>query len=208
MPRRFTDPKLVVASHNEGKVREIRSLLTPFGVETVSAAELDLPVPEETETTFQGNAAIKAHAAAQASGLPALADDSGLSIDALDGAPGIYTADWAETPDGRDFGLAMQRAWSEIGKTGAPAPHRAQFNACLVLAWPDGHAETFLGIAAGHLVWPPRGDRGFGYDPMFVPDADPAARTFGEMPYAEKEPISHRADAFRKLVTACFGESQ
>lgn len=204
MARRFTDPKLVVASHNEGKVREIRSLLEPFGVQTVSAAELDLPVPDETETTFHGNASIKAHAAAQASGLPALADDSGISIDVLDGAPGVYTADWAETPDGRDFMVAMTRAWTEVSANQTDGPHRAQFNACLVLAWPDGHEEMCMGIARGTLTWPPRGDQGFGYDPMFIPDADPSGRTFGEMPYAEKEPLSHRADAFTKLVAACF----
>lgn len=204
MARLFTDPKLVVASHNEGKVREIRSLLEPFGVETVSAAELDLPVPDETETTFRGNASIKAQAAARASGLPALADDSGLSIDALNGAPGVYTADWAETPSGRDFVVAMARAWEEISASGAAPPHRAQFNACLVLAWPDGHEEMCMGVAPGTLTWPPRGEQGFGYDPMFIPDADPASRTFGEMPYAEKEPISHRSDAFAKLVADCF----
>ena len=205
MPRPFTDPKLVVASHNLGKVREIRALLAPFGVETVSAAELGLDEPEETETTFQGNAAIKAHAAARASGLPALADDSGISIDALDGRPGVHTADWAETPDGRDFLQAMTRAWDEVQASRTAPPHTAQFNACLVLAWPDGHAETFMGISPGVLTWPPRGDHGFGYDPMFIPDADPARRTFGEMPYADKEPISHRTDAFAKLVSACFG---
>ena len=204
MPRSFTDARLVVASHNEGKVREIRSLLMPFGVETVSAAELDLGVPEETEATFEGNAAIKAHAAVRASGLPALADDSGLAIDALEGAPGVHTADWAETPAGRDFMVAMTRAWNEVVASGAAPPHTACFMACLILAWPDGHAETFLGRAPGRLTWPPRGDRGFGYDPMFIPDADPAGRTFGEMPYAEKEPISHRADAFRQLVATCF----
>jgi len=207
MPRRVTEPKLVVASHNEGKVREIRALLAPFGVETVSAADLSLPVPEETEATFEGNAAIKAHAAARASGLPALADDSGLCIDALGGAPGVHTADWAETPNGRDFGKAMARAWDEVQASGAAPPHRAAFHACLCLAWPDGHAETFLGRAPGRLTWPPRGDQGFGYDPIFVPDADPAGRTFGEMPYAEKEPISHRSDAFRQLVAACIDPS-
>lgn len=205
--RRFTGQKLVVASHNEGKVAEIRALLAPFGVETVSAGELGLPVPEETEATFQGNAAIKAHAAATASGLPALADDSGIEIDALGGAPGVYTADWAETPDGRDFMMAMTRAWREVEASGQPAPHTARFNACLCLAWPDGHAETILGVAPGTLTWPPRGEHGFGYDPMFVPDADPAGRTFGEMPYAEKEAISHRTDAFRQLE-ACFGDAQ
>ncbi len=207
MTRRFTEPKLVVATHNAGKLREIRALLEPFGVEAVSAGELGLPEPEETETTFAGNAAIKAHAAAQASGLPALADDSGLSIDALDGAPGVYTADWAETGNGRDFGMAMERAWREVGARGAEPPLTARFNACLCLAWPDGHQEIFLGIAPGTLTWPPRGEKGFGYDPMFVPDADPAGRTFGEMPYEEKEPMSHRTDAFRQLVAGCFGNT-
>lgn len=206
MARKVTEPRLVVASHNEGKVREIRALLAPFGVETVSAAELGLAVPDETEETFEGNAAIKAHAAAKASGLPALADDSGIEIAAIDGRPGVHTADWAETDQGRDFDLAMRRAWDEVEASGARPPHRARFVSCLVLAWPDGHAETVLGTADGTLTWPPRGDQGFGYDPMFVPDADPAGRTFGEMPYAEKEPLSHRSDAFAKLVALCFGE--
>ncbi|MEM1298887.1 MAG: RdgB/HAM1 family non-canonical purine NTP pyrophosphatase [Pseudomonadota bacterium] len=196
--RRFTGQKLVVASHNEGKVSEIRALLEPYGIETVSAGELALPEPEETETTFAGNAAIKAHAASQASGLPALADDSGIEIDALDGAPGVYTADWAETGQGRDFMMAMTRAWDEVQSSGRSGPHTARFNACLCVAWPDGHAETILGQAAGTLTWPPRGDQGFGYDPMFVPDAGDG-RTFGEMPHAEKEAISHRTDAFRQL---------
>lgn len=196
--RRFTGQKLVVASHNEGKVSEIRALLAPYGIETVSAGELNLPEPAETETTFAGNAAIKAHAAAQASGLPALADDSGIEIDALDGAPGVYTADWAETGQGRDFLMAMTRAWDEVEASGKPGPHSARFNACLCLAWPDGHTETILGQAAGTLTWPPRGDKGFGYDPMFVPDAGDG-RTFGEIPHAEKEAISHRTDAFRQL---------
>ena len=198
--RRFTDSKLVVASHNEGKVSEIRALLAPYGIETVSAGELGLSEPEETETTFQGNAAIKAHAAAQASGLPALADDSGIEIDALDGAPGVYTADWAETPNGRDFMQAMTRAWTEVQASGRPAPHTARFNACLCLAWPDGHTETILGQAPGTLTWPPRGEHGFGYDPIFVPDAGDG-RTFSEMPHEEKEAISHRTDAFRQLKT-------
>ncbi|MEL7467076.1 MAG: non-canonical purine NTP pyrophosphatase [Pseudomonadota bacterium] len=199
--RKFTASKLVVASHNEGKVSEIRALLAPYGIETVSAKELDLPVPEETETTFHGNAALKARAAVVGSGLPALADDSGIEIDALDGAPGVYTADWAETPDGRDFMLAMTRAWDEVQAKDAEPPFTARFNACLCLAWPDGHEETILGIAPGTLTWPPRGDNGFGYDPMFVPDAGDG-RTFGEMPYEVKESMSHRTDAFRKLQTA------
>ena len=204
MPRPLTETKLVVASHNEGKVREIRALLAPFGVETVSAGELDLPVPDETADSFHGNAAIKAHAASEAAGLPALADDSGIEIAALDGRPGIHTADWAETAEGRDFMVAMTRAWREVEASGAAAPHDARFVSCLVLAWPDGHEEVFLGTAEGRLTWPPKGDQGFGYDPMFVPDADPAGRTFGEMPYEEKETMSHRTDAFRQLVAACF----
>ena len=202
--RRFTGQKLVVASHNEGKVSEIRALLEPYGIETVSAGELGLPEPEETETTFEGNAAIKAHAASQSSGLPALADDSGIEIDALDGAPGVYTADWAETGQGRDFMMAMTRAWDEVQASGRAGPYKACFNACLCLAWPDGHTETILGQAHGTLTWPPRGDNGFGYDPMFVPDAGDG-RTFGEMPYAEKEAISHRTDAFMQLKAVFEG---
>ncbi|MEM7211213.1 MAG: RdgB/HAM1 family non-canonical purine NTP pyrophosphatase [Pseudomonadota bacterium] len=196
--RRFTDKKLVVASHNEGKVSEIRALLEPYGIETVSAAELNLPVPEETETTFHGNAGLKARAAVEGSGLPALADDSGIEIDALDGAPGIYTADWAETPNGRDFMMAMTRAWTEVQASGTEPPFTARFNACLSLVWPDGHEEVILGIAPGTLTWPPRGENGFGYDPMFIPDAGDG-RTFGEMPHAEKEALSHRTDAFNRL---------
>jgi len=205
MPRKLIEPKIVVASHNEGKVREFRSLRAPHRIETVSAGELGLEVPDEIETTFEGNALIKARAAATAANIPALADDSGLSIDAIGGAPGVCTADWAQTPRGRDFLVAMTRAHEAVRASGKPAPHTARFNACLAIAWPDGHEETFLGIAPGTLVWPPRGDNGFGYDPMFVPDADPAGRTFGEMSHAEKEPISHRADAFRQLVATCLG---
>ena len=204
--RRFTEPKLVVASHNEGKVSEIRALLEPYGIETVSAGELNLPVPEETETTFAGNAGIKSRAAAEASGLPALADDSGIEIDALDGAPGIYTADWAETPNGRDFMLAMTRAWDEVQASGAEAPYKARFNACLSLVWPDGHEEVFLGVADGTLTWPPRGEHGHGYDPMFVPDAGDG-RTFAEIQPDEKEAMSHRTDAFRQLKAAFEGGS-
>lgn len=202
--RRFTDPKLVVASHNEGKVSEIRALLAPYGIETVSAGELGLPVPDETETSFAGNAGIKARAAAMASGLPALADDSGIEVDALGGAPGIHTADWAETANGRDFMVAMRRTWDEIQATGQPAPHPARFNACLSLVWPDGHEEVFLGIAPGTVIWPPRGDHGHGYDPIFVPDGE--TRTFAEMRPEEKEAVSHRTDAFRQLK-ACFEAS-
>jgi XTP/dITP diphosphohydrolase len=202
MSRRLGGGRLVVASHNAGKVREIGELLGPFDVETVSAGDLGLPVPDETETTFEGNARIKAHAAASASGLPALADDSGLAVDALDGAPGVRSADWAETPAGRDFGRAMSLLWERVQAGRAAPPIRARFVCCLCLAWPEGHDETFLGTVEGHLEWPPRGERGFGYDPMFVPDGD--TRTFGEMAPCEKHAISHRADAFRQLVSACF----
>ncbi len=200
--RKFSGTQLLVATHNRGKLAEIRELLAPFGIAVISAAELDLPEPEETETTFVGNARIKAHAAARASGLPALADDSGISIDVLDGAPGVYTADWAETPQGRDFDLAMARTWREISASGAAAPHNAQFRSTLVLAWPDGEDAVFEGVMAGEVVWPPRGDNGHGYDPIFVPDG--YRLTFAEMAAEEKNRISHRADAFAKLVSGCF----
>ncbi len=202
MRRVFREPRLVVASHNAGKVREIGDLLRPFGVATVSAADLELPEPEETETTFEGNARLKARAAAQVSGLPALADDSGLTVAALGGEPGIYSARWAETPEGRDFHLAMQTVWQKLEATAAPEPRRAAFVCALTLAWPDGHDETFLGTCAGRLVWPPRGDKGFGYDPIFIAQGDEI--TFGEMEPERKHAISHRADAFRQLVDACF----
>jgi XTP/dITP diphosphohydrolase len=201
--RAFTEPKLVVASHNSGKVREIGDLLRPFGVETVSAGDLGLPEPDETELTFEGNARLKARAAVLASGLPALADDSGLAVAALDGDPGIYSARWADTPQGRDFGHAMQAVWQKLEALDAPEPRHAKFVCALTLAWPDGHDETFLGTCAGRLVWPPRGDQGFGYDPMFVPDGFDI--TFGEMEPQRKHDMSHRAVAFRQLVANCFG---
>ncbi|MFQ5566617.1 MAG: RdgB/HAM1 family non-canonical purine NTP pyrophosphatase [Paracoccaceae bacterium] len=200
--RTLSEGKLVVASHNEGKVREIGELMRPYGVATVSAAELDLPEPEETETTFKGNARLKALAAARASGLPALADDSGLTVAALGGAPGIYSARWAETPGGRDFGQAMQTVWEKLEATGAPEPRLAVFVCALALAWPDGHDETFLGTCEGRLVWPPRGGRGFGYDPIFIARGEEI--TFGEMAPERKHAISHRADAFRRFVAACL----
>lgn len=200
--RRFAAPKLVIATHNAGKLREIAALLAPYSVEVVSAGALGLAEPAETETTFAGNAAIKSHAAAERAGLPALADDSGLEIAALGGAPGVHTADWAETGSGRDFAMAMARAWREIGETGAAPPYAARFVCCLSLAWPDGHEESFLGTVRGQIAWPPRGDRGFGYDPIFV--ADGHSETFGEMDPAAKHAISHRADAFAQLVAACF----
>ncbi|MDP5349469.1 MAG: RdgB/HAM1 family non-canonical purine NTP pyrophosphatase [Paracoccaceae bacterium] len=201
--RKFAGERLLVATHNRGKLEEIADLLAPFGVSVVGAAELNLPEPDETETTFIGNARIKAHAAAQATGLPALADDSGIAIDALDGAPGVYTADWAETPEGRDFVMAMTRAHDELEAANAPHPRTARFCCTLVLAWPDGHDEVFEGVMPGKVVWPMRGDQGHGYDPIFQPDG--YLQTFGEMDRWEKNRISHRADAFRKLVAGCFG---
>jgi XTP/dITP diphosphohydrolase len=196
MPRRFAGARLVIASHNRGKVEEIGALLAPFGVEAVAAAMLGLPEPEETGDSFEANAALKAHAAAKASGLPALADDSGLVVPALGGAPGIHSARWAG--DAKDFAAAMARVERELGDR----DRRAAFVAVLALAWSDGHLESFRGEAPGRLVWPPRGARGFGYDPMFVPDG--GNLTFGEMEPAEKHQISHRARAFARLVAACF----
>ncbi len=201
--RRFSGDQLLVASHNRGKIEEIADLLAPFGVAVVSAAECGLPEPEETETTFAGNARIKAHAAAKATGLPALSDDSGIEVEALGGAPGVHTADWAETPAGRDFVMAMTRTWSELERVGAPEPRRAAFVCTLCLAWPDGHDEIFEGRMPGRIVWPMRGSQGHGYDPIFQPDG--YNQTFGEMDRWEKNRISHRARAFEQLVAACFG---
>ena len=198
--RRLGPGRLVVATHNAGKLREIDALLAPYGIESVSAGALGLPEPAETEDSFAGNARIKAHAAATAAGLPALSDDSGLAVDALDGAPGVHTADWAETPGGRDFAMAMETVWRKLEAAAAPEPRRASFHCCLCVAWPDGADAVFDGAVPGRLVWPPRGDRGFGFDPMFVPDGH--AETFGEMDPDAKHAMSHRADAFRQLVAA------
>ncbi len=202
MTRRFEGGRLIIASHNAGKVREIGALLEPFGANVVSAGELGLPEPDETEDTFVGNARIKAHAAAQGAGLPALSDDSGLSVDALDGAPGVYTADWAETPNGRDFEMAMTKVWTRLEDIGAPEPRTAQFRCTLCLAWPDGEDVVVEGLAPGRVVWPMRGKNGFGFDPMFLPEGK--SETFGEKNPNEKHAISHRADAFAKLIKACF----
>ena len=197
MARRFTENKLIIASHNPGKVREIGELLEPWSVVVVSASELNLPEPEETGLTFVANAKLKADAAALTAKLPALADDSGLSVSALDGAPGIYSARWGG-PE-KDFDHAMARVNEEIGTN----PDRsAQFVCALALTWPDGHSEIFEGTVDGTLVWPPRGDQGFGYDPMFLATGD--AGTYGEIDPAEKHENSHRAVAFRKLIDSCF----
>ncbi|MFQ5347579.1 MAG: RdgB/HAM1 family non-canonical purine NTP pyrophosphatase [Rhodothalassiaceae bacterium] len=196
-PRRFTGDKLVIASHNAGKVREIAALIAPFGVTAVSAAARGLAEPEETGASFRENAEIKALAAARGSGLPALADDSGLAVDSLGGAPGIRSARWAGAA--RDFAAAMRKVEEAV----AGAPGAARFVCALSLAWPDGHVETVEGEVRGHLRFPPRGDRGFGYDPIFVPEGHDI--TFGEMDPEHKHAISHRADAFRKLIARCFG---
>ena len=203
MTRKFEGNKLLVATHNAGKLTEISEILAPHGVTVVGAGDMDLPEPEETEDTFVGNARIKAHAAAQATGLPALADDSGITIDALSGAPGVYTADWAETGNGRDFMMAMTRANDEISAKGPGAPRTAQFRCTLVIAWPDGHDEVFEGVMPGSLVWPIRGAGGFGYDPMFMPEGYDI--TCGEMDKAEKNKISHRGRALAQFVAGCFG---
>ncbi|WP_299890605.1 RdgB/HAM1 family non-canonical purine NTP pyrophosphatase [uncultured Ruegeria sp.] len=203
MTRKFDGDRLLVATHNNGKLEEVAHLLEPFGVSVVGAGDMNLPEPEETEDTFVGNARIKAHAAAKATGLPALSDDSGITIDALNGAPGVYTADWAETGNGRDFLMAMTRAHNELEARNAAHPRTAQFRSTLVLAWPDGHDEVFEGIAPGHLVWPIRGKDGFGYDPMFVPDGHDI--TFAEMDRWEKNKISHRGRAMEMFVKGCFG---
>lgn len=195
--RRFTEARLLVASHNAGKLEEMRALFSPHGVEVVSAAEMGLNEPLETETSFLGNARIKARAAMEATGLPVLADDSGITVDGLDGAPGVHTADWAETEHGRDFMQAMTRTWTELDARGVPEPRTAQFRATLLMLWPDGHEEVFEGVAPGRLVWPPRGQLGHGYDPMFVPEG--GERSYAELSAEEKNAISHRAQAFGKL---------
>jgi XTP/dITP diphosphohydrolase len=201
--------RLVIATHNAGKLAEMRDLLAPYGVDVVSAAELKLSEPEETGTSFRDNARIKASAATQAAGLPAFADDSGLVVDALDGAPGIHSARWAE-PD-RDFAGAMAEIDRQLVACGATTPEarRAHFVSALCVAWPDGHREEFEARVDGTIVFPPRGDKGFGYDPIFLPDG--FGRTFGEMPSEEKHGLpprgrglSHRARAFLKLAEACL----
>lgn len=194
--------KLVVATHNQGKLREIRALLAPFGCEATSVGELGLPEPDETGHMFAENAAIKADAAAKATGLPALADDSGICVDALDGAPGLFSANWAGP--GKDFAPAMERIWRELQWRGAVAEEqrRAHFVSALVLCWPDASRDLFEGRVFGQLVYPPRGNNGHGYDPMFVPDG--FSITFGEMAEAEKNRISHRARSFEKFRAACL----
>lgn len=208
MTRKLEPGRLVLATHNPGKVREIGALVTPFGIEAVSAGALGLPEPPETGVTFAANAALKARACAEAAGLPALADDSGLCVDALGGQPGVYSADWAEAEEGskgsragaRDFGRAMARVRAEWEASGGS--DTARFVCALALAWPDGELAIFEGVCEGRLTWPPRGLRGFGYDPMFV--CERMTQTFGEIDPDKKHRISHRADAFRQLAAACL----
>ena len=194
--RKLNEKQIVLASHNKGKVKEIGHLLKPFGISVISASDLGLDEPKETENTYAGNARIKAHFAAKASGKPALSDDSGFSVEILDGAPGVYSADWAETSNGRNFSMAMSKIWDKIQH--AEKPCKAKFCCTLCLAWPDGHDELFEGSINGEIAWPPRGNNGFGYDPMFI--AEGMHQTFGEMLPTDKHLISHRADAFKKLI--------
>lgn len=200
--RRFDGDTLLIATHNAGKLEEMRAMFVSTGVAVISSKMLSLPEPEETEDTFLGNARIKAHAAARASGLIALGDDSGLEVDALNGQPGVYTADWAETPAGRDFAMAMSKVHDALLAADAPEPWAARFRCTLVLAWPDGHEEVFEGAAEGRLIWPIRGEEGHGFDPMFVPVG--SARTFAEMSSEEKNRNSHRARAVSALLAHCF----
>ncbi|MBO9192795.1 RdgB/HAM1 family non-canonical purine NTP pyrophosphatase [Rhizobium sp. 16-449-1b] len=211
--RKLDTRTIVVASHNAGKIREIADLIGPFGFSAKSAAELKFEEPDETGTTFEENAAIKALASAKASGLPSLSDDSGLVIDALGGAPGVYTANWAETADGtRDFAMAMQKVETALQEKGATTPEQrtARFVSVLCLAWPDGHTEMFRGEVEGFVAWPPRGTEGFGYDPVFQPEGYDT--TFGEMSAEEKHgwkpgdaaALSHRARAFKIFVETCL----
>lgn len=200
--RRLAESKIVLASHNAGKLREIAALLNPMGVSVISAGDLGLAEPEETEDNFAGNARIKAHFAAKNSNLPALSDDSGIEVQALGGDPGVYTADWAETPNGRDFPMAMKKVWDKLNDISAPEPRLARFVCTLCLAWPDGHDELFEGAVEGRLVWPMRGQLGFGFDPIFQPLG--FDQTFGEMDPMQKHAMSHRAVAFEKFVAGCI----
>ncbi|MFN3935953.1 MAG: non-canonical purine NTP pyrophosphatase [Gemmobacter sp.] len=202
MTRGLKAGRLLVATHNTGKVEEFRRILEPKGIEVLAGSDLGLRAPAETENSFEGNARVKAVAAAAATGLPALADDSGLAIDALGGRPGIHTADWAEIGGERDFGHAMRRAHEELSASGAPEPWACRFVCALALCWPDGHCETFVGTVEGTFVWPPRGVMGHGYDPVFVPAG--RSRTFAEMSAAEKDAISHRSSAIAALLARCF----
>ncbi len=210
MTRKLGGGSLVIATHNAGKLKEISALLEPYGMKCLSAGSLGLPEPAETGTTFVENALIKARAAAEASGIVALADDSGLAVDALDGRPGVYTADWAERQwfegePGRDWYMAMGKVEGMLQELSADADRSAAFHCVLAISWPDGEHAVYEGRCPGSLTWPPRGELGFGYDPVFVPQAREGSETFAEIEPDEKHRISHRADAFAKLVKDQFG---
>ena len=200
--RKFSQKALVIATHNEGKLQEIKKLFENYRLTINSAAEFGLEEPKETENSFIGNARIKAHYASKKTGLPALSDDSGIEVESLQGAPGVYTADWAETENGRDFQFAMEKVWEKVQTTNYISPYAAQFCSTLVLAWPDGHDEVFTGIIKGTLVWPIQGNNGHGFDPMFKPHG--YNLTFAQMNRWEKNRISHRGLAFTKMLKHCF----
>ena len=200
--RKFLNNELVVATHNFGKYEEICDLLSCFKIQIYSAKEFNLKEPEETENTFIGNARIKAHYTSKETGLPSLADDSGIEVKDLNNEPGVYTANWAETKNGRNFDLAMEKVWSRLESTNAKKPFLARFCCTLVLAWPDGHDEVFEGKINGEIVWPKRGKNGHGFDPIFLPNG--FKKTFGEIDRWEKNKMSHRAEAFKKMISKCF----
>ncbi|MCY3875830.1 MAG: non-canonical purine NTP pyrophosphatase [Rhodobacteraceae bacterium] len=203
--RQLTEKSVVLATHNSGKLQEFRELLAPFGKLVIPAREFGLDEPAETEASFAGNARIKAAHAARSTGVPSLADDSGIEVDALAGQPGIHTADWAETPGGRDFRIMMDRTWRMLGDAGAPEPWSARFRCSLCIAWPDGHDTSFEGSVAGRFVWPMRGGNGFGFDPIFQPDGHNL--TFGEMDPGQKQGMSPRTAAFAKFVDTCLRDA-
>ncbi len=200
--RRLEGDRLVLATHNERKVAEFRSILQPFAITVQTCADLNLVEPSESEDTFAGNARIKAHTAARATGIPAVADDSGIEVEALGGKPGVHTADWAGTPTRRDYELAMTRVWNMLENLNAPYPRTARFCSTICLAWPDGHDEIFTGTIRGQIVWPMRGSIGFGFDPVFMPDG--YCRTFGEMEPEHKNAISHRALSLKQFCESCL----
>ncbi len=202
-PRQLLGGGIVIATHNPGKLQEFRSLFADTAIMITTSDDHDLAAPDETGDTFAANAAIKAHAAARKTGLPAIADDSGLTVDALDGQPGIATADWAETANGRDYPMAMRRVRNLLMSRSVPEPHRAQFRSTLCVAWPDGHEQFYAGLVAGRLTWPMRGALGFGFDPVFIPDGHTV--TFGEMDRDRKNMISHRALALKTFAAECLG---
>ena len=201
--RLLVSDTVVLATHNPGKIREFRDLLNGLPVNVVTSQDLGLPSPEEISSTFDGNASLKARFSSGASGKPAIADDSGITVDALDGQPGPATADWAETPTGRNYVKAMTRVWTMLEEISAPEPRRAQFRSTICVSWPDGHEEFFRGIVEGRIVWPMRGELGFGFDPIFLPDG--YRKTFGEMDRKHKNLISHRALALQEFAAGCLG---